>query len=75
MGVGVAIADDLVDRETFKEEQGDHLPVDIWPGVLDPPVRYSIVKDTGGAGELPGISKEVIEEALARQQPQGRGIM
>ncbi|KAG0137087.1 autophagy-related protein 17 [Tuber indicum] len=67
--------DDLADREAFKEEQGHLLPVDIWPGVMDPPIRYSVVKDTNGASELPGISKEVIEQALARQQQQGKGGM
>lgn len=71
----MVLADDLAERETFKDEQGDHLPVDIWPGVLDPPVRYSIIKDMGGAGELPVISKEVIEEALKRQQQLGKSPM
>lgn len=42
--------------------------MDIWPGVMDPPVRYSIVKNAGGGSELPGISKEVIQRALGRQQ-------
>lgn len=42
--------------------------MDIWAGVMDPPVRHSVVRDTGGGGELPGISKEAIQRALERQQ-------
>lgn len=60
--------DDLAEREAFKEEQGDHLPMDIWTGIMDPPVRYTVVKDTGGGSDLPGVSKEAIQKALERKQ-------
>lgn len=59
--------DDLAERESFKEEQGDHLPMDIWSGIMDLPIRYSVVKDLQGGNELPGISKEAIQRALGRR--------
>lgn len=68
---GLYSLDDLAERESFKGEQGDHLPVDIWAGVMDPPVRYSIVKDVGGGSELPGVNKEAIQRALERKQAKG----
>ncbi|KAH8153140.1 uncharacterized protein LAJ45_02727 [Morchella importuna] len=58
---------DLAEREVFKEEQGDHLPMDIWPGIMDMPIRYSIVKDPQGGSELPNISKEALQRALGRR--------
>ncbi|KAF4542661.1 Kinase activator [Lasiodiplodia theobromae] len=35
--------DDLAARNTFHVMQGEHLPSDIWPGLVDPPPRYDIV--------------------------------
>lgn len=35
--------DDLAARNTFHITQGEHLPSDIWPGLVDPPPRYEIM--------------------------------
>ncbi|KAF2138919.1 uncharacterized protein K452DRAFT_232874 [Aplosporella prunicola CBS 121167] len=38
--------DDVTARNSFHATQGDHLPSDIWPGLVDPPPRYSIAMST-----------------------------
>ena len=52
--------DDLHARETFRVEQGDYLPSDIWPGLESGPVKIEFKRMYGGeklpAGE--GISSE-----------------
>ncbi|KAI9767978.1 MAG: autophagy protein 17 [Geoglossum simile] len=58
--------EDATERETFRLDQGDFLPSDIWPGLSNPPPRYEVVpinKDVSGAPELP---KKLIEQALRR---------
>ncbi|KAL7276455.1 Autophagy-related protein 17 [Rhizina undulata] len=57
--------EDLQEREAFRNTQGEHLPIDIWPGLLDPPIRYVFTKE---GRELPDIAKEVIERALRKTQ-------
>jgi len=63
--------EDLQDREIFKEEYGQWLPVDLWPGFGDPPVSWSIEKDLQGGRELPALGKDVIEKAM-RKRPAGQ---
>lgn len=64
--------EDFRDRETFKGKYGDWLPVDLWPGLMDPPVRFGIEKDLQGGRELPALGKEVIEKAMRRIPLQAR---
>jgi len=52
---------DLQKREEFKAETGEYLPVDIWPGLMDPPMRYSV---EAIGGDIPILKKEVLSKAL-----------
>ena len=54
------------EREVFKKEQGEFLPVDIWPGLRDRPRRYSITPVDEEASRVPDISKSVIYRAIQR---------
>ncbi|KAL9099201.1 MAG: hypothetical protein Q9163_005266 [Psora crenata] len=58
--------DDLFEREAFRKEQGEFLPVDIWPGLLNPPTRFSIGPVDGAVERAPDISKSVIHKAIRR---------
>ena len=53
-------------RDAFRQEQGDFLPVDIWPGMTQAPLRYEL-SPIGDEGSLvPEVSKSVIQRALDR---------
>lgn len=58
--------DDVEEREAFKKEQGDYLPVDIWPGLMSGPLRYEILPIGHGDEKVPEVSKSVIQEAIHR---------
>ncbi|KAI4132010.1 MAG: hypothetical protein LQ347_002734 [Umbilicaria vellea] len=53
-------------RDAFKEEQGDFLPVDIWPGLTAVPARYEIVPVGKDAMSMPNVSKSIIRQATGR---------
>ena len=57
--------DDLEEREAFKKEQGDFLPVDIWPGLMSAPLRYRVLP-SDEVERVPDISKSVIHGAIKR---------
>lgn len=57
---------ELEEREIFKKEHGEFLPVDIWPGLKDRPLRYSISSVDDQASRVPDISKSVIYRAIQR---------
>ncbi|KAL8739172.1 MAG: hypothetical protein Q9190_007882 [Brigantiaea leucoxantha] len=63
--------EDVAAREAFKREQGDFLPVDIWPGLMDSPLRPEMSPVDGGLRRAPDISKSVIQRAIRRVS--GRG--
>ncbi|KAL8668471.1 MAG: hypothetical protein Q9168_006898 [Polycauliona sp. 1 TL-2023] len=52
-------------REVFKTDYGDFLPVDIWPGLTDPPLRFEAAQ-VSGTEKVPDISKSVIQRAIHR---------
>lgn len=58
--------DDAEEREVFKQEQGDFLPNDIWPGLMTGPLQYEISPADGAAGRVPDISKSVLQQAVRR---------
>lgn len=58
--------DEVEEREIFKKEQGECLPVDIWPGLRDRPIQYSISSVDDQASRVPDISKSVIYRAIQR---------
>lgn len=57
---------DVEEREAFKKAQGDFLPVDIWPGLMNAPLRFDIREADGDAERVPDISKSVIRKAILR---------
>ena len=63
--------DDGEEREAFKQEQGDFLPVDIWPGLMTGPLQYEILPVNGAAGRVPDISKSVLQQAIRRVSGKG----
>ena len=58
--------EDVEDRDRFKEEQGQFLPGDIWPGLLEPPVQYQFSPLEGKAERVPNISKSALHRAIDR---------
>ena len=59
-------SEDVAEREAFRLEQGDFLPVDIWPGLMEAPTRYVLARDEGGGRGVPDIAASVIREAIRR---------
>ena len=60
------VQEEATERQAFREEQGDFLPVDIWPGLVTAPVRYELSKVEGAADSIPDISASVISKAIKR---------
>ncbi|KAL8946865.1 MAG: hypothetical protein Q9222_006793 [Ikaeria aurantiellina] len=57
--------EDSTKREAFKNDYGDFLPVDIWPGLTNPPLQFE-TKPITGIERVPDISKSVIQRAIRR---------
>jgi autophagy-related protein 17 len=58
--------DDIEEREAFRIDQGEYLPMDIWPGLSDPPAQYTFSRIGDDSGNVPDLPKKIIEEALKR---------
>ena len=53
-------------RDAFKKEQGDFLPIDIWPGMAEGPMKYKL-SPVGTEGSIvPEIPESVIQQAIER---------
>ena len=57
--------EDVEERELFRVNHGEFLPMDIWPGLLAPAPRYEIGL-VEGSGSVPDISASVIQKAIRR---------
>ncbi|KAL8928753.1 MAG: hypothetical protein Q9208_001531 [Pyrenodesmia sp. 3 TL-2023] len=57
--------EDSARRESFKHGYGDFLPMDIWPGLINPPLQYE-TRQVDGVARVPDISKSVIQRAIRR---------
>ena len=64
------VQEETSERQAFRQEQGDFLPVDIWPGLVTAPIRYEISKVEGPADSIPDISASVINKAIKRVSAQ-----
>jgi autophagy-related protein 17 len=53
-------------REEFKSDQGEFLPIDIWPGLMNPPTRYEVTALGEEVNNLPDLKKSVVEKAIQR---------
>ena len=58
--------DDMDERDAFRKEQGEFLPIDIWPGLLNSPTRFNVKPVDGMIDRVPDISKSVIHRAIRR---------
>ncbi|KAL6716870.1 Autophagy-related protein 17 [Lecanora helva] len=58
--------DEVEEREVFRKEQGDFLPVDIWPGLMAGPLRFDITPTGEETRRIPDISKSAIHRAIKR---------
>jgi len=59
-------AEEVAERNAFKQEQGDFLPVDIWPGLMMEPIRYKISREEESVSGVPDISSSVIQRSIRR---------
>lgn len=62
--------EDSSKREAFKNDYGDFLPVDIWPGLTNSPLQFE-AKPLNGTDKVPDISKSVIQRAIRRVEGKG----
>lgn len=57
-------------RDSFRENQAEFIPSDLWPGLVNAPPRWKLIRDNeedeGTDGEVPEIKKSVIERSLKR---------
>ncbi|MCJ1352033.1 MAG: autophagy protein 17 [Icmadophila ericetorum] len=61
-------AEEMAERHDFKQNQGDFLPADIWPGLLTSPTQYQIRSISQSTAKIPDLSKSVIRGAIQRMQ-------
>ena len=64
------VHEETIERQAFRQEQGDYLPVDIWPGLVASPARYEINRVEGASDSIPDISASVINKAIKRVSAQ-----
>jgi autophagy-related protein 17 len=57
---------DSEEREAFRLDQGEYLPMDIWSGLSDPPPKYAFSKVGDGRESVPDLPRKTVEEALKR---------
>ena len=63
--------EEVAEREAFKGDQGDFLPIDIWPGLMTAPTKFAIQSLDHSPEYIPDLSKSVIRAAIHRVT--GRG--
>ncbi|KAH7065701.1 autophagy-related protein 17 [Paraphoma chrysanthemicola] len=70
-------AEDERAREQFALAQGDFLPLDIWPGLRDPPRRYEVKAVASHTGEEEDATQDEAEyESAVKSIPQlGRNVV
>ncbi|KZF21669.1 putative kinase activator [Xylona heveae TC161] len=60
--------EDMAERDAFRQDQGDYLPADIWPGLVNPPRRYEMVSVDEDMEDPPDLPRKVVELALRKAQ-------
>ncbi|KIW04747.1 hypothetical protein, variant 1 [Verruconis gallopava] len=58
--------DDLHHRDSFRENQAEYIPSDLWPGLMNPPTRFKILPVDDAEDDVPNIKKSIIERAMKR---------
>ena len=64
--IGRLYENDAEARNAFRKEQGDFLPIDIWPGMTEGPLRYELSPVGDEGSRVPEVPKSVIQQALDR---------
>lgn len=70
---------DRVSRETFRQDVGEYLPTDLWPGMQSSPQRWQVVRlddkeaDAERSEEQVAALKKSAADAAKRQAQQGSG--
>ena len=64
--INTLFEEEVVEREAFKSDQGDFLPVDIWPGLMTAPTRFAIKPLDDSPEYIPDLSKSAIRAAIHR---------
>jgi autophagy-related protein 17 len=57
---------DLEERENFRTDQAEYIPSDLWPGLVNGPTRFQVVRTDDEIDDIPDIKKSVFERALQR---------
>lgn len=70
--VGKVYEADMKERENFRLDVGDFLPVDLYPGVNVPAPRWEFVLGEEGRGSVPDLEKGAIEAAGKRERDRQR---
>ncbi|KAH8673485.1 autophagy-related protein 17 [Xylariales sp. PMI_506] len=68
------IESDKKQREAFRQEIGEYIPTDLWPGMDDAMKRWDVVPKRAGAGErerdgaasTPALDKSIVQAAALR---------
>lgn len=71
---------DMLERGAFRDEVGDFLPMDLYPGLTDQPPRWGVqllqtngeLDTASGAGSTPDLTSAVIEAADQRERERRR---
>ena len=58
--------EDQAQRDTFREEQGDYLPSDIWHGLASMPPKFAFSRLNEDDGSVPDLPRKTVEDALRR---------
>ncbi|MCJ1448466.1 MAG: autophagy protein 17 [Stictis urceolatum] len=64
------LKEERLERDYFRQAQGEFLPVDIWPGLSAQPPQYSIEAVGGEKNRTPGVSSSIIKKAIRRAEMQ-----
>ncbi|RDW59859.1 putative autophagy-related protein 17 [Coleophoma cylindrospora] len=71
---------DMMERSAFRDEVGDFLPMDLYPGLTDQPPRWGVqvleksgeLDAASGAGSTPNLPSAVVEAADQRDRERRR---
>ncbi|EKD21307.1 kinase activator [Drepanopeziza brunnea f. sp. 'multigermtubi' MB_m1] len=65
---------DMKEREGFRIDVGDYLPVDLWPGVNAPARKWEFnpVDEKEGYGSVPMLDRTIVEAAGRRERERQR---
>lgn len=66
------LEDDIEEREAFRLDQGEYLPMDIWSGLSDPPPKFAFSRVGDDREGVPDLPRKTVEEALKRLKAASR---